>query len=244
MADIEITCPQCATVTTVSEFADDTNLQCRSCGARIEKPGGLAAAAQQKETEATFSVPPPTQSSLRLAKRKREYTAPAEGSDDVLKAIVDTPTDNGPASQGQDGPLELRPEVKPDTRRVSHAAIAGALFLVLGGGMGYLRYGGGLRPDYLALSAEYGWIAVLAFHVIVVLKAMTDSMMQGILCLLVPGYSLFYIFAVSDDFYLRAVFGGLLVGLGQDAAVKLNMYASQMANVAHDFIQRGGGDIR
>ena len=110
--------------------------------------------------------------------------------------------------------------------------------------MGYLRYGGGLPPEYLALAAEYSWIVFMAFHIIVVLKAMTDGMMQGILCLLVPGYSLFYIFAVSDDFYLRAVFGGLLIGIGQDSAIKINMYASQLADVAHGFIAEGGGDIR
>jgi len=247
MADIEITCQKCSTVTTVSEFADDSSLQCRSCGAHIEKPGALAtaAAAQQQGEGAEFSSPPPTQSGLRLAKRKREYTAPADGSDEALKSIVDAAAAaEDPASQGQDVPLELRPEVKPDTKRVSHAAIAGALFLVLGGTMGWLRYGGGLPPQYLALATKYGWIAVMTFHIIIVLKAMTDGMMQGILCLLVPGYSLFYLFAISDDFYLRAVFGGLLVGLGQDAAVKLNMYAAQIAEVAHGFIARGGGDIR
>jgi len=247
MADIEISCQKCSTVTTVSEFADGSGLQCRSCGARIEKPGALATAAtaQQQEEGAEFTAPPPTKSGLRLAKRKREYTAPAEGSDEALKSIVDAAAaSEDPASQGQDAPLELRPEVKPDTKRVSHAAIAATLFVVLGGTMGWLRYGGGLPPQHLALAAEYGWVAVMAFHIIIVLKAMTDGMMQGILCLLVPGYSLFYLFAISDNFYLRAVFGGLLVGLGQDAGVKLNMYASQMADIAHGFIARGGGDIR
>lgn len=240
MADIQITCSKCSAKTTVSEFVDGSNLQCRSCGARLEKPGALAAAAATKgEGAAEFSTPPPTQPGLRLAKRQREYTAPAGESEDVLKAIA-----NAQPPPEEETPLELRPEVKPDTRRVSHAAIAAILFVVLGGLMGWLRYGGGLRADYLALAAEYGWIIVMAFHVAIVLKAMTDGMMQGILCLLVPGYSLFYIFAISDDFYLRAVFGALLIGLGQDAAFKLNMYASQVADVAHGFIQRGGGDIR
>ena len=118
MADIEITCAKCSATTTLSEFADASNLQCRSCGARIEKPGALAAAvAAHKEAEQASQAapPPPTQSGLRLAKRKREYTKPEEGADDVLKSIVDTPADAAP--QGEDGPLELRPEVIPDTKR-------------------------------------------------------------------------------------------------------------------------------
>ncbi len=242
MADIQISCAKCSAVTTVSEFADATHLHCHACKALIEKPGALTAevCTQRKEDgTAPFSAPPPTQSGLRLAKRKREYTTPDDGADEALKSIVDVP-----ATQGQDVPLELRPEVKPERSSVSHAAIAGALFLALGGGLGYLRYGGCLRPDLLALSAEYSWIVFLTLHSIVVLKAITENMLQGILCLLVPGYSLFYIFAVSDNFYLRAVFGGLLVGIGQDSAIKLNMYASQIASVAHGFIAEGGGDIR
>jgi len=238
VADIEITCPNCATVTTISEFVDDAKLQCRSCGAHLEKPGALAQAAKCEGTP--VSPPPPTQSGLRLAKRQREYTAPpTDEGDNALKAIVEAP-----ATQGQTVPLELRPEIKDDTRRINHAAIAAALFVVLGGAMGYLRYGNILPEDILALTVEYSWIAFVAFHAMIVLKAMTDNIMQGILCLLVPGYSLFYIFTISDDFYLRAALAGLLVGIGQDTSIKLTAYASTITQIVNGFIAEGGGSIR
>jgi hypothetical protein len=239
MPDIDITCGKCTAVTTLSEFVDDSKLICRACGEKLVRPGVLAAALAAQRSQATpADAPPPTTSRLRLAKKEREYTAPTEEGEEPLKAIVDTP-----ATQGQDGPLNLRPEIKEE-KRVNHAAIAGGLFVVLAGIMGYLRYGGILRPDILAMSAEYAWIVAMAFHAMIVIKALTDNMMQGILCLLVPGYSLFYLFTVSDDFYMRAVLAGLLAGIGQDAAIKLNYHATNIAQVVHGFIAGGGGDIR
>jgi hypothetical protein len=236
MADIEITCSQCATVTTVSEFVDDSNLKCRKCGTPIEKPGNPKTAAGKPGSDAP---PSPTQSGLRLAKREREYTPLPENADGEIVPIVPPPP-----PEDRSGSLELRPTIKDDKSHVNHAAIAAALFVVLGGGMGYLRYGGILRPDILVLMAEYAWVVFALFHIMIVLKSMTDSMLHGILSLFVPGYSLFYIFTISDDFYLRAILAGVLVGIGQDAAYKLNIYALEIANYVHAFIAGGGGDIR
>jgi hypothetical protein len=238
MADIEITCPQCTTVTTVSEFVDDSNLQCRKCGKPIEKPGDPQTTAAKQNSDAP-PPPAPTQSGLRLAKRKREYTPLPEDADGEIVPLIQPPP-----PEDRSGTLELRPTIKDNKSRINHAAIAAALFVVLGGCMGYLRYGGILRPDMLVLVAEYSWVAFALFHVMIVVKAMTDSMLQGILSLLVPGYALFYIFTVSDDFYLRAILAGVLVGIGQDAAYTINLHALDIANYVHGFIAGGGGDIR
>jgi hypothetical protein len=238
VADIAITCSQCSTITTVSEFADSGKLQCRECGKQLEKPGALATALAKHEQLEKGSPSPAKKSGLRLANRKHA-TPPPEDEPTVDKPIIPPPD---PINQRDT--LELRPEIKDDKRRINHAAVAGSIFVVLGSAMGYLRYGGVLPPDVIAMTTEYGWLVVVAFHVMIVLKAMTDSMLQGILCLLVPGYSLFYLFGVSDDFYLRAILAGVLVGIGQDAAIKLSGYAAQAGDVVHSFIAGGGGDIR
>ncbi len=238
MADIEITCPQCTTVTTVSEFVDDANLQCRECGKPIEKSGDPKTDAPKQNSDAP-PPPAPTQSGLRLAKRKREYTPLPEDADGEIAPIVPPPP-----PEDRSGTLELRPTIKDNKPRINHALIAVALFVALGGGMGYLRYGGILRPDILVLMAEYSWIAFAVFHLMIVAKAMTDSMLHGILSLLVPGYALFYIFTVSDDFYLRAILAGVLVGIGQDAAYTINIFVLDITSIVNGFIAGGGGDIR
>ncbi len=247
MADLNIACPSCSSVTTISEFVDDSKLICRSCGAKLDRPGPLASAiAGQQKQNAPDGTTPPTTSKLRLAKKEKKYSTPADGDDDAVQAIID-----GPATQGQDGPLELRPKIKDNKKHTSHALIAGIVFIILGGIMGYMRYGWVFPEnmktivlEFRMLSAEYSWIIYLAFHAMIVLKALTENIMQGILCLLVPGYSLFYIFIISDDFYLRAVLAGLLAGVGQDAFLHLNEYAMNIAKSVHHFIASGGGDIR
>ncbi len=243
MPDIDLTCPDCSTVTTLSEFVNESKLICRKCKKKLQKPGALAAAvaaAAAKNEHAEFTPPAPTQSGLRLAKRKRDYIEPAVDAVSVMETLR--------AKQphtAEDQDLELRPQVEENRSRINHAAIATAIFVVLGGGMGYLRYGGNvLPPDILDMSIEYSWIVFLVFHAFVVLKSMTDNMLQGILCLLVPGYSLFYLFTISDNFYLRAVLAGLLVGIGQDTAAQLSAHAAVISGIVKGFIAGGGGDIR
>jgi hypothetical protein len=236
VADIAITCPQCATSTTVSEFADDANLQCRECGKTLKKPGAETADTEGNPVT-TGGQPPPSKSGLRLKNPKQPQ--PLEDGDETVVPIIPPPE-----PENQTDSLELRPEIKSGKRQINHAIIAAGLFVVLGGVMGYLRYGGVLPRDILVMVREYAWLVFLAFNVAIVLKAMTDNIMQGVLCLLVPGYALFYLFGISDTFYLRAVFGGLLVGIGQDAVFKLNIHATKLVEIVHDFISRGGGDIR
>lgn len=237
MADISITCPKCGAVTTVSEFVDAAKLKCISCGAQLEKPGGLEQAAKQA---AAASKTPTVKHNLRLAKRRREE----EGGDDAkssegssLENIIAKP------DAEQEDKLGLRPEVK-EKKGVNHAILAGLLFLVLGGGMGYLRYGNVLPPNIMQMSADYAWLVVIGINILITLKAMTDSMMQGILCLFIPGYSFYYLFGVTDEFYLRAIVAGLLVGIGQDAAIQLKEHAGQIFGTISHFISSGGGDIR
>ena len=238
MADISITCQKCGTKTTISEFADDSNLKCNSCNEALEKPGGLVQDATKHKT-ADIVAPIPSKSKLRVVRRKKK-TAEAE-SQSSLKNIVEEAESNNDETGDK---LKLRPKVKAKKSGINHTILAGLLFLVLGVGSGYLRYGDLLPDNIIVLSVQYSWIVFLVFNVMITLKAMTDNIMQGILCLLIPGYSLFYLFAISDNFYLRATVAGILIGIGQDAAVELKVRAGAIAAVANEFIASGGGDIR
>jgi len=101
-----------------------------------------------------------------------------------------------------------------------------------------------MAPDWLAMFASYGWILMVAFHILVILKAFKDSVFQGVLCAIIPFYSLYYLFAVSDDFYMRAVIAGVLILVGQDGAEYFKVLFGGWFKTVGDWIQSGGGDIR
>jgi hypothetical protein len=114
------------------------------------------------------------------------------------------------------------------------------LFIALGGLMGAIRYGGILSAEALPMLQVYGPFVIIAFHVLIILKAFRDNVFSGILCLLIPLYSFYYLFMNSDDFYLRAVVGGMLIGLGQDSAIYFNDLMIKVADIVQQWIQTGG----
>lgn len=118
------------------------------------------------------------------------------------------------------------------------------VFLVLGGALGFARYGGMLSSHYLSYSVKYGAFVVLGMHIILVLHAFKESVFQGILSLLVPLYSFYFLFVISDAFYLRAVFAGILVGIGQDSAFVWQDWIMTIIRTVTSWIQSGGGDVQ
>ena len=105
---------------------------------------------------------------------------------------------------------------------------------------GALRYTEVFSSELIPRILAFGPYAVIAFHILITLKAFKDSIFHGILCLLVPLYSFYYLFLVSDDFYLRAVTGGILVGVAQDSAVYFNEIAQRVIADVSGWIASGG----
>jgi hypothetical protein len=121
-----------------------------------------------------------------------------------------------------------------------HCIGSWVLFIVLGTAMGFLRYGGILPPQHFQMLTEYGPYVVLFVHAVVVLIAFKDGIFQGILCLLIPMYSFYYLFMVTDQFYFRAIVAGLLVGIGIDSAVFFQGKFLQLAEEVRRWIASGG----
>ena len=218
MADIEIKCSKCYKVIMVSEFADLSSIVCRSCGEKLQK------------TETPTSKQQPAVRGLKLQK--------SEGSLEQETSATD---------EDKEAPKEwrfyrhMRKNEKPARKfRMTHHFASWIIFVVLGGIMGFLRYGGGFSADHIELIKEFGPIVVIATHIIITLKAFKDSMFQGILCLLVPMYSFYYLFLVSDAFYVRAVVGSLLIGIGQDSFLVLQEKAVSGITAVDNYIQSGG----
>jgi len=114
------------------------------------------------------------------------------------------------------------------------------VFVVLGGVMGWLRYGKVMDSGQMAMMREYGPFILLALHIVIVLAAFKHSIFHGILSVLIPPYPYYFLFALSDEFYLRAVVGGFLVGIGQDSFTYIRQGAVVLYNVVTHWIASGG----
>jgi len=260
MADIEYTCNACSKPRIVSEFADATKLKCAACGGPLRKAGAPPPPpAPDTGPEAipipVTALPPAGASRLKLAKLQREQLETEPPPPPQKRKKPAAPPTNGTFTADDllhAKPLELHPKVTHSRKGISHTLLAFLLFAVIGAVTGYLRYGSerGLPgSEHLPVALiedlmQYAWGGILLLNLIVVLKAMSDNMFQGILCLLLPGWSVIYLLFISDNFYLRAVFFGCLVGIGQDGSTQLYAIVSDAMNAVSNFINTGGGEIQ
>lgn len=102
---------------------------------------------------------------------------------------------------------------------------AWALFLILGGLMAGIRYGGlwHLRHEFIL----YGPIVVLALYLVIVGLAFNEDLFSGTLCLLIPGYGFYYLVTKAGRPFFTAIVFGLLAGLGEDAFAALSQISLQ-----------------
>lgn len=212
----------------------------------------------------TVSPPPVGGSRLKLAKQQREQLEAAQAEKNETAAepkkskskSAEVKSKPEEAFKTEDifkpQTLELHPKTKTKQKGASHVVLSSLVFLFIGGIMGYLRYAAELGwpgSDRLPVEQitnvmQYAWIAILVLNFIVVFRAMSDNMFQGLLCLLIPGWSVIYLLFISDNFYLRAFFFGCLVGVGQDGGMQLYGYAADFMQGISEFINSGGGAIR
>ena len=217
MADIEFTCKACGNTTTASEFIDRDAVVCQQCGGKI----------------ADNAPPPAVNQRLKLKKSDPLEVAP--------QVIHEQESDHNewlpPSSQHASAEHKERAGLK-------HSLGSWAVFLLIGGFMGVIRYTDWIQypiiHDIKLFTEAYGPYTVLAFHLLITMKAFKDSVFQGVLCLLIPGYSFYYLFFMADDFYLRGAVGGIIVGVGQDSAKYFSEIAMGVADKVTVWIASGG----
>jgi len=195
-------------------------------------------------------------SRLKLAKAQREAldatAAPAPAVSKGRPVVESAPKvikDETPPV-----PLDLHPKVKRKNKGPNAVLLSLLLFVALGCLTGFLRYGIKLElpgsqflepaKDIIEKVLEFSWIGVLLLNILVVVKAMSDNMFQGVLCLIVPGWSVIYLLFISDNFYLRAIVFGCLIGVGQDGGIQIYKQAEKAMVRINEFINTGGGDLK
>jgi hypothetical protein len=220
MADITLSCEACGATLTISEYAQPDNLACPKCAKPLIMPGA--------KTESSDRLLP---ASVRKAKADAQAIKEARGEQ---PEVVLT---------------DISKNIHRNVKRRSRSELvvptikALLLFFVLAGALAYLRFFDGYR---LFLPAEQfdsvrfgGFLAILFFHVVVVVEALTYDFLTGLFCLLVPGYSLYYLFTTSDSFWLRSIMLSLVIVFGRDFVFYSHDYAMGFYNYVNVWLEAG-----
>lgn len=208
MADIIITCQNCGNQIPVSEFVDANLLTCMKCKARVTVPPRNA-------------EPQPSTQRLRLAVEKAPEPPPAPAT---LPERGKKTGGNRNATQPNDVRQYLpKPKKRKPKRRAGYfetKVMPWLLFIVLSLVLGWLRYFPDALPaDTLNTLISGGvWMLVL-IHLAVICLAFGDDSFYGILCLIIPGYSLYYLYMQADQMAIRSVMGALMIAFGWDAVI-------------------------
>ena len=181
MADISLICPRCGLETVASEFASADGRQCRHCGGPLP-----AVRSSHKGPEVT---------------RREKSTAMAETVGMGAAEIRRIPQDQTRVERQ-----------KRAAHRVRVSRVWGALVLILigGGGLAAQWAGGadaGIRSSYLL--ARYAVVAVAL--ALVVYDAFFESSIQGLLCLVIPFYVVYFALFHIESRVRRSLFISMLI---------------------------------
>ncbi|MCA1809347.1 MAG: hypothetical protein ABR497_08505 [Kiritimatiellia bacterium] len=204
MADVILECPQCRRQTVVSEHVSEKNVPCSGCGALLPL---------QKQSA-------PSRFKLRKPPAAPPSAEPAVAA--PLAAVEHTRTEDRRDS------AYLKRDVQRVRRRVWMQRLSWVGFLLLAGGLYYLRFKAHLPAATAAQVQQGGLIALAVMYVLVIMMALQDNMFDGLLALAVPFYPLYYLFNISGAVFVRALTGALLVGFGYDA---LNLLQEMLTNL-------------
>ncbi len=195
MPDIDIACPNCGKMITVSEYADLTAVKCRSCGSPLRVP-------RAPEPEE------PEEQPVAVSQGAETFTEePIMAQIGSSRKVV------------RKGRRRFRRKTGPSKMGTVHFVISWFIFILIAGVMSAFRYGNSLSASNLEVLKTLGPYIALGIHIFIVTRAYSDSMLQGILATFVPGYSFCFIIMGLDNYYIRAVLGGLLTGVAQDTLI-------------------------
>jgi len=227
MSDVTIQCLSCGNEITVSDVVNIENLKCRACGGDF-----LRSNAQAQPTGPTPEEKRRSLMKTRIPEPVRPQQASEAPPANHINRVAWEKL-NDPAGQA---------EVQKQSAKMYSSLTwkAWAIFIGVGAIAGTCRYSGLIPASVLRQAILYEALTVLILHIFIVLKAFKDSILQGVLCVLLPPYSLYYLFSASDDFYLRAFIAGLLIGIGQDAGVIFHEWSIGIIDSVNGWIASGG----
>ena len=111
------------------------------------------------------------------------------------------------------------------------------IFLVLAGGLAYIRFYGGWPGMPLETLKWYGILAIAAAYLFVIGLALRDNMFDGLLAIVVPLYPFYYLYFSSGALFMRALVGALLVVFGYDTLLYLQGWAAVVVDAVNHWIK-------
>ena len=191
MADITIKCGKCGRDNTVSEYASVGAVSCASCGQTLELPSGKKAQNRlqmrklERDDGGVLGAGDPKNTQSKVAKG----TVPVSGVlDDVHKTRQKTKT-----------PL---------------AVWGWLLFLAFSGLLVGIEYFVTQVDQSFMQWYLMGRLGVWGFiTLLVVIVAWEDSSGQGLMCIFVPFYIIYYAFIRVEYYWLRGLFLAVVVGM-------------------------------
>jgi len=110
-------------------------------------------------------------------------------------------------------------------------------FIVLGGGLIYIRFFSGLPGLAPDLLKQYGMIAVGITYLVSIFLAIKDNMFDGLLAIVVPFYPFYYLFFKGGSIVLCALSAALLAAFGFDCLLFLQNIALKLMDRVAYWIQ-------
>ncbi len=208
MADIVLVCAKCRAQKTLSEYVSAAGLACDGCGTPLQRTGT-----------------PSDRPSLRsLTVRAHEEPVAQSAPTTQERAAI--------LARFPEGRRRRRQREGPTDRMV--LVLSWLLFVGLAGALWFARYRLVLGAQHHEMLVNAGMLGVAFMHLYVMSLAFTEDFFHGVLCLFVPGYTLYYLFLVTDAFYTRAVCAALLVAFGLDSF----QFANTHLHDIYDYITR------
>jgi hypothetical protein len=217
MSDIIVTCAQCGNNITISEYVTAEVITCMKCKAQVpipvRTPDPTPAAPKLKIALAKAPEPPPAPIPPPPVKLDRK-AAKAAAKKNVQQYLP------------QGGKKRIR------ARKISTFEIKVLPWLVFVGlllAFGWMRHvPGALAPDIHPQFIQGGIWALLLLHVSVICLAFGDDAFSGILCFIIPGYTIYYLFTQADQILLRALVAALLIVFGWDFVIAAGAFWNEV----------------
>ena len=225
MADVSIMCSNCAMAFKVSEYALGKTIRCPTCNTEIKTMSDSAQDAQSTQAKSKLKLAHRPGANIQqpniVESTKEDLISPEQKKiEDNTSVLSDIIPQNQPSAEDKPTVMAVSGQ---DAENIKRAVPWGLLIvLIFAPIMAILRYGeytpiGPLLPDSILDSLEnYGAYILIFTHLVIVILAFGDSVMEGILCVLVPFFSFYYILANNDRNIFRAFLLVLIIFLALD----------------------------
>ena len=201
MSDVLLVCGRCKRECKVSEFASPDTLCCPDCKTLLQLP---------EKVQVT-----------KLRMRNAGEPGSTDGQTTTSPSTIITNLTGAPVTEATPStaqtPLVINDVHKIRQKVKGQSPLWGLLiFVVLGGALIGWQYYVGENPGSIRPYLLTRLILFAAVQLVVILLAFDDGLGQGILCLLLPFYFLYYIFVRMENVTLRGLFAAVYLGMATE----------------------------